>query len=194
MNLGIEDRMIGDYKKFPKYELCCVMRAHTKDRRELIDFLNLKKYPKMFIDYIHPNDDDVKHMINEGAAHPDFIEMKGIGFSNNKRYFNQINDSRASISIPGGGFDTLRFWEILAQGSLLISKRIPLQMKNPLIEGKHYLAFDAFDELKKIIEWVYINPDKVDVIRKSGQKYALKHHTSKARAQYFLNEIKALMC
>lgn len=192
-NLGIEDRMIGSYNQFPQYELCCIMRAHTRDRIKFIDFLKSKKYPKMFLDYIPATDMDMQSMIDNGAAHPNFIKMKGIGFSNNKRYLNQINNSRASVSIPGGGFDTLRFWEILAQGSLLISKRVSLQMKNPLREGVHYLAFDTLDELNNIIEWIYKNPDKVDEIRKSGHEFALKNHTSKARAEYFLNEVKLFL-
>lgn len=184
---GIEDRMRGEFNRNPEYELCCMLRPHLAERKQLIDLLRQKDYPKMFLNQISSSKKDIQWMIDRGAAHPEAVKYGGIGFSRNESYLQQLNNSRASISIPGGGFDTLRFWEILGQGSLLISKRIAIEMPFPLKEGVHYVAFDTLDELEKILKWLYANPDDADKIRRSGHEFAMKHHTSDARAKYFLD-------
>lgn len=191
--LGLENRMQGKFNEAPEYELCCIMRPHIEERKNLLDLLYKKKYPKMFLDPIYSNNEDVKWMVDRGAAHPVATKIGGIGFANNTRYFNQLNNSRISISIPGGGFDTLRFWEILGQGSLLISKRITIQMPNSFHEGIHYLAFDTLSELDDVLEWTYNHSNEVDRIRKAGHEYALNYHSSEARARYFIDEVRKLV-
>lgn len=187
---GIEDRMQGKFNPDPEYDLCCIMRPHIPARNQIIELLKQKAYPRMFLGMIPPSEEDIQWMVERGACHPEAVRIGGSGFAQNKAYYLQLNNSRASISIPGGGFDTLRFWEILGQGSLLISKRIAIKMPYPLQEGEHYVAFDTLDELKDIIEWLYSNPEEADRIRRQGYEYAIKHHTSFARAQYFLDSIR----
>ena len=125
----------------------------------------------------------------KGACHPALRGYDSIGIAHNENYYHQINNSRACISIPGGGFDTLRFWEILAQGSLLISKRISIVIPNAPIEGLHYLAFDTLEELRSIITFVINHPTEVDKIRFAGHNHALKFHTSEARKNLFLQSL-----
>ena len=116
----------------------------------------------------------------------------GIGSAQNIEYYKILNNSRACLALPGGGFDTLRSWETLAQGALLIAKRSSLTYPRKLIDREHYLGFDTYDELFDLIDWVFNNPLMVNSIRKKGQKYALKYHSSKARSDYFLKTLKKL--
>ncbi len=195
--IGIEQRLKGEYNDSPDYELCCMMRVSVSDRARLFDLLKKKQYPRMFLDCyktssvtLSPRPDDIEWMIERGASHPDAVKIGGSGFAQNNAYQAQLNNSRATICLPGGGYDTLRFWEILGQGSLLISKRIAIQMPSPLQEGVHYLAFDTIDEFENILDWIYENPDEVDHIRRQGHEFALKEHSSLARADYFLRTVE----
>jgi hypothetical protein len=119
-----------------------------------------------------------------GAVNPRARRAAELG--HNPRYYDQVRRSRRCVSIPGGGFDTLRFWEILGIGSLLVSKRIALEMPAPLVENEHYLAFDSLAEFKEVIARSYRRPDEADEVRARGHAFALQFHTTRARAGYVL--------
>lgn len=189
--IGIEERMQGKFNPDPEYYLCCIMRPHIPARNQIIELLKQKAYPRMFLGMIPPSEEDIQWMVEHGACHPDAVKLGGSGFAQNRAYYRQLNNSRASISIPGAGFDTLRFWEILGQGSLLISKRIAIEMPYPLMEMEHYVAFDTLEELEDILDWLYKKPEEADNIRRRGYEYAREQHTSQARARYFLETIGA---
>lgn len=189
--MGIEKRSQGDFNPNPEFELSCTITPHLADRAELIGLLRTFNFSRMFIGVIPPTDADVQWMVDHGACHPAAAKLGGAGFMQNHAYYEKIRNSRASISIPGGGFDTLRFWEILGQGSLLISKRVAIEMPDPLQEGEHYVAFDTKEELEGVLEWLYKKPEEADRIRRQGYEYAMKYHTSHARAEYFVNTIRS---
>jgi hypothetical protein len=189
--IGLEKRIQGEFNPNPEFEFSCMITPHLTDRAELIEILKTMNCPRMFIGAIPPTDADVQWMVDHGACHPDAAKLRGAGFMQNHSYYEQIRNSRACISVPGGGFDTLRFWEILGQGSLLISKRVAIEMPYPLQEGVHYKAFDTKKEFINVLEWLYNKPEEADRIRRQGYDYALKYHTSHARAVYFVNVIRS---
>ncbi len=199
--MGIEDRFIGQYNPKPKYMLNCIMRPHSKIRETILEKLNSNYGNKVYTKPVLPSKHDIEWMRERGAFSNDYYQSQkikdfnslGIGSAQNLKYLDLLNDSRATIAIPGGGFDTLRAWEALAQGSLLIAKKSTLVTPKRLIEGKHYLSFDNLDQLFEIIEWVFNNTDIVDAIRKKGQEYALKYHNSQARAENFLKIIDSII-
>ncbi len=73
-------------------------------------------------------------------------------------YHDFLRESRASISFPGGGFDTARFWEIAAAGSLVISKAITLDMRHSLQPWEHDVPLDTLEELSDAIRFVHTVP------------------------------------
>lgn len=189
-SLGIEDRFIGEFNNAPQYSFSCMLRAHNDERKELLAILKSLNVNNSFYELISPSQKAIEIMTKKGSCHPHYIHEGGIGMAQNEDYLNQISNSLACISIPGGGFDTLRFWEILARGSLLVSKRIDIEIYNSLEEGVHYLAFDTKKELEELMQFVLQNPEKVNKIRKNGYKFALKNHTSVSRAEYFLQKVR----
>jgi hypothetical protein len=189
-NLGVEDRFIERFNESPKYTLTAMMRIHSSERKELLDILKSFKIQNSYYNSPIATEKNILWMIDKGACHPNYRKVCGIGMAQNKEYFNKISNSLACVSAPGGGFDTLRFWEILARGSLLITKRIDIEIDNCPVEGKHYLAFDTQEELSNIIKFILERPTEVDKIRRAGYLFALKYHNSKSRAEYFLNTVK----
>ena len=75
-------------------------------------------------------------------------------------YFNVLARSRISVAYPGDGFDTGRFWEILANRALLFSPPIALIMPNPFIEGEHFIPYRSVGELHDELLHYYSPPDR----------------------------------
>ena len=185
--LCVFDHMKFEFNEKPKFEISCILRPHSDHRKRFIEYLKTKKLKKSFIGEIKVNN-KISKPHHYKATHPDLIPHDvGTGYWLNEPFVKQIQNSRSCISIPGAGFYSLSFWEILGAGSLLITKRIAVEINPILIENEHYLAFDTKEELDHIIHEVYSKPNEADRIRWQGYQFARKHHTSRERGEYFLN-------
>jgi hypothetical protein len=184
---GIEERFQGTLNTRPRFELSCILSCHVPERKEFVARLESLRLPNTFVGEIPIQPEHTDRLIALGAVKPE--SRRAVELGHNPDYYARINDSRRSISIPGGGFDTLRFWEILASGSLLVSKRIAIEMPHPPVEGKHYLAFDSFAELRDALEKSYHRPDEADEVRAAGHEFSLRFHTTRARALYLLSTL-----
>ena len=190
---SVEKRCQADFNESPKYMLSCMLSAdRVPERRKIIDMLKDMQLPDIFIGKIEEDEECFLKMEKMYGADPNVPQgLRGYAFHNDA-YYKQIHQSRACISVPGGGFDTFRFWEILGAGALLISKRIAIRMPDPPVENKHYLAFDTIEELDDCIRRLYEFPEKMDEIRWEGYQHAGKYHTTRSRAEYFLKTVTAL--
>ena len=103
------------------------------------------------------------------------------------KYFEILNNSFASIDIPGLGWDCGRTWEILGSGALLVQLRSELIYSAKLVENEHFIAFSSLEELNNILSNIKNNSKHYDQVRKNGYRFSLTNHSSKARASYFLN-------
>jgi len=184
---GIEERFRGGVNPRPSWELSCLLTPNNPERRAFVDRLRELGLPNAFIGEIPGQPDDTEQLVAIGAVND--RSRREVELGHNRRYYDQVDSSRRCISIPGGGFDTLRFWEILARGSLLVSKRIAIEMPAPLQEGVHYIAFDSFAEFKARIMESYRRPDEADEIRARGHTSALQFHSTRARAVYVLTTL-----
>lgn len=112
-------------------------------------------------------------------------------------YFNALNQSRISLSFRGEGFDTLRYWEIPACGSLLISENPAIQIPNNFLNKKHAVfCRNDLSDLLSLIDYYLEHEKEADEIAEEGQKHLLKHHTHIRRAEYLLDVFKSkgLIC
>jgi glycosyl transferase family 1 len=187
---GIEDRFRGSVNPRPAYELSCLLNCHAPERAEFVRQLRELQLPATYIGETPIGQEDVQRLVALGAVNP--AATRRVELGHNPLYYQQIRDSRRSVSVPGAGFDTLRFWEILAQGALLVSKRIGIEMPDPLLEGTHYLAFDTFAELRDVLQRSFADPASADRIRQSGHDFAMRFHTAQSRAMYVLKTLADL--
>lgn len=103
-------------------------------------------------------------------------------------YYKILARSKISISYPGLGWDTGRFWEILANKCLLFSPEIQIKMPDPFIAFKHYIPYDENDLKDKVLH--YLNhKDEMNEIASAGHNHLLKYHTTKSRAEYLVNKL-----
>lgn len=97
------------------------------------------------------------------------------------------------ISLPGNGFDTVRYWELPAHGTLLLSERLPIAIPNDFEDGKHAVFFDTVAELKEKVLYYLAHRDEAESIARAGHEHLKAYHTGSARARQCLGHIQAYL-
>lgn len=116
--------------------------------------------------------------------------MKAYKFKG-RRYHEEMAKAKIVISLRGGGWDTLRYWEAPALGTLLISTKLGIVIPNDFEDKKHIVH--CKDDLSDLIELCdyYLKHDlEREQIAAAGREHLLKFHTNEARAKTILNVIK----
>lgn len=101
--------------------------------------------------------------------------------------------SQVGISVGGGGFDTIRFWETLGANCLLMTETIAIfRPEDHALEYDRMYEFGNIDEFKSQLE-------KVSTLLRNGydeQKFIdeyndiMKKHSSRARVEYVLSKAR----
>jgi hypothetical protein len=106
-------------------------------------------------------------------------------------YFEALNRSRVVLSFRGVGFDTLRYWEAPASGSLLLSEMPEIEIPNDFINGKNaVLCKNDLSDLTSLIDYYLAHEKESLEIAREGQKHLLHYHTHRHRAEFILEKLK----
>lgn len=105
-------------------------------------------------------------------------------------YFNHydlLSRSKMGLSIRGAGFDTVRYWEIVASKTLLISERPSIYIPNNFEHEKHavFCRPDLSDLLDLVRTYVRDEGSR-KAIAEAGYHHLVKYHTCEERARQFL--------
>lgn len=104
-------------------------------------------------------------------------------------YIEIMQKSKISISYPGNGFDTIRYWEIPYYGSTMASPYLPILIDNNFNDMESAIFFSNFGEFKeKILKT--INENLWESISIKGQEKFLQHHTEKSRAKKIIDSFQ----
>lgn len=104
-------------------------------------------------------------------------------------YRQRLRSSLIGLSFFGVGFDTVRYWEIPANGVMLLAERPPICIPNNFEDDISAVFFDTVLELEAKLRYYQNHPDKAAEIAANGHNHYLKHHTTTERARYFLGTI-----
>lgn len=108
-------------------------------------------------------------------------------------YLEELQSCKIGLNFRGGGWDTLRYWELAALGCFMISQRPQIQIENNFIEGEEIIyCKDDLSDLLELCNYYLEHEEERKKIGKNAQKKLMQHHTNKARAHYILEKIKAL--
>jgi hypothetical protein len=103
-------------------------------------------------------------------------------------YYREIAASKMALALRGGGHTaSLRYFEIVAMGSLLLSDMPETVIPNDFVSGRH--AVYCRPDLKNLESLVryYLKADaERETMVKDAYSHLLKHHTCERRAEYFL--------
>lgn len=108
----------------------------------------------------------------------------------NAEYAKFLLGSKAGLSVRGVGFDTIRYWELPAYGTALLSQKIPLVIPDNFVDGDSALYFDTNEELRQRIQKYVAKSDEWREIARNGHRQFLKYHTPEKRAELILGLIR----
>ena len=102
-------------------------------------------------------------------------------------YRSLLGRSKTALSIRGGGFDTVRYWEIVAAKTPLISEAPDIDIPHNFEHGTH--AVFCRPDFSDLTYWVRrLRDDEAERQRMAEAAYAhlLAYHTTARRAAYLL--------
>ncbi len=103
-------------------------------------------------------------------------------------YHQLLGRSKMALSIRGGGFDTLRYWEIVSAKTLLVSEQPGIHIPNNFQHGIHALFCkpDLSDLLALVRTYAHDETAR-DTMIEAGYRHLLRFHTCERRAEYLLD-------
>ena len=105
-----------------------------------------------------------------------------------KEYHDLLERSKLALSIRGGGFDTVRYWEIVASKALLVSEEPDIWIPDNFEHGKHAVFCKSdLSDLMDLIEKFSRDDAAREELAEKGYRHLLRHHTCERRAEYFLD-------
>lgn len=104
-----------------------------------------------------------------------------------KYYLQELAACMINLSFRGGGWDTLRYWEIPAVGSFMISQPMNIVIPNDFQAGREavFCEKDASD-LLELCSYYLAHPEEREKIARQGAVHAREYHSDGARARYIL--------
>ena len=116
-------------------------------------------------------------------------------FSKYKRkgefYLQELARCKVVLNFRGVGFDTMRYWEVPAVGSFMISQRPKFMIPNNFEHEKHVVfCQDDLSDLIGLCEYYLKNDEAREQIAVNGKNHLLKYHTDVKRAEYIIQTIR----
>lgn len=103
------------------------------------------------------------------------------------RYHRALARSRIAISLRGGGWDTLRYWEIPALGPLMVTTPLDIVIPMDFVDRVHVVRCQSdLSDLVDLCEHYLRHEDERERIAAAGRAHLLAHHTNVARARQLL--------
>jgi spore maturation protein CgeB len=103
-----------------------------------------------------------------------------------------LHRSKMALSVRGGGFDTVRYWEIVASKTLLVSEPPDIVIPHNFEHGRHamFCRHDLRD-LPAIVRRLRDDDQARQQMIEAAYQHLLAFHTSERRAEYLLDLCRA---
>jgi hypothetical protein len=100
--------------------------------------------------------------------------------------------SKVIVSVPGAGIDTLRFWEAMGFGAVLVSAEISKQLyvRDLPEPHRHALYFDSWAGMQSLLEEIVKAGDWWQQIRRAADQFIQCRHSTRARATQLIQLFK----
>ncbi|MCB9072192.1 MAG: glycosyltransferase family 1 protein [Bdellovibrionaceae bacterium] len=107
-----------------------------------------------------------------------------------KFYLEELHRCKIVLNFRGAGWDTLRYWEVPAVKSLLITQKPQIVIPNDFNDHEHVLhCKDDLSDLIDLCDYSLKNEKERETIAQAGHQHLLDHHTDIHRANYLLKII-----
>lgn len=109
-------------------------------------------------------------------------------------YLQEIHSAKIGLNFRGGGWDTVRLWELAGMGCFIISQRLGIEIEPPFIEGEEIIyCKDDLSDLIELCEYYLEHDEERERIAKNARTKVEKYHTDVARATKVIEKIKEIM-
>ncbi|MBU3713329.1 MAG: glycosyltransferase family 1 protein [Ferruginibacter sp.] len=122
----------------------------------------------------------------------------GLDFKKYKRkglfYLKELSRCKMVLNLRGGGWDTMRYWEVSAVGRFMISQRPQIVIPNNFEEGKHVeFCDDTLDDMLDKMTYYLSNVSLREEMTKNAKAHLMKYHLNTNRAKYLIDIIKKIL-
>jgi hypothetical protein len=108
-------------------------------------------------------------------------------------YLEELARCKIVLNLRGGGWDTMRYWEVPAVGSLMITQKPGIQIPNDFVHGQHVIhCKDDLSDLVDLCRYYLKNETERETIALAGQSHLKQFHTDIERAQTVLKHVQHL--
>jgi len=119
-------------------------------------------------------------------------------FSKYKRkgdfYLQELSACKIVLNLRGGGWDTLRYWEVPAIGGFMITQKPGIVIPNNYEDKKHVIyCNDNLGDLIDLCEYYLANDRKREDIATCALMHTKKYHTDCKRVEYIMKKISWLI-
>ncbi len=106
-------------------------------------------------------------------------------------YLKELSASKIACNFRGGGWDTLRYWEIPGVNAFMLSQHPGIVIPNNFAHGEH-VAFckDDLSDFIPMLDYYLKNEQEREEMAKAAHQHLLRFHTHLHRAEYFLQTIQ----
>jgi hypothetical protein len=109
-------------------------------------------------------------------------------------YLKEISRCKIVLNFRGLGWDTMRYWEVPAVGSFMISQVPQILIPNNFESGKHLVwCSDSLDDLIDLIDYYLARPSEREQMALSAREHLLKYHLNTARASTLIEIVQRIL-
>ncbi len=110
-----------------------------------------------------------------------------------KFYLQELAACKIILNLRGGGWDTMRYWEVPAVGGFMMSQKPGIVIPNNFVHEKEVVFIqDDLSDLIDLSDYYLRNDAKREAIAKRGHQKILDFHTDIKRIEYIFNTLKEL--
>ena len=103
-------------------------------------------------------------------------------------YLEEISRCKIVLNFRGLGWDTMRYWEVPAMGSFMISQEPKISIPNNFESGKHLVwCSDSLGDLIEKIDYYLAHPSERETMARSAREHLIKYHLNTVRAKTLLD-------
>jgi len=106
-------------------------------------------------------------------------------------YLQELARCKIVLNFRGGGWDTMRYWEVPAVGSFMISQRPQFVIPNNFEHEKHVIfCQDDMSDLIERCQYYLKNESLREQIATNGKNHLFQYHTDIKRSEYIIRTIR----
>ena len=106
-------------------------------------------------------------------------------------YLQEIKSAKIGLNLRGGGWDTLRFWELTGMGCFVISQKLNIKINYPFVDREDIVyCKEDLSDLVELCDYYLAHPEEREKIASNARKKVEQYHTDVYRAEYVLSFLK----